>query len=199
MNAYEREQFENICRSMIIAIDNTYRSFGVRIKFTGIEIDEMSLVFGITPGYGVRVKTVMSYEKDISLRLGTDAKIKLVSAKGYIGIFVPLSIIMNKIGILDKKEDKVLEEKRKVRDIQENCEEVDELFEKAGRLILDKERASIGMLQRALQIGFNRAARIMDNLCQYGVVGEEEGMNPRKILMGRDGFEKLLEKLRDKN
>ena len=72
---------------------------------------------------------------------------------------------------------------------------VDELFEKAGRLIIDKDKASIGMLQRALQIGFNRAARIMDQLCQYGVVGEEEGTKPRRILMSPEQFEQLLEEV----
>ena len=73
--------------------------------------------------------------------------------------------------------------------------DVDELFERAGRLIIDKDKASIGMLQRALQIGFNRAARIMDQLCGYGVVGEEEGTKPRKILMSSEEFEQLLEEL----
>lgn len=73
--------------------------------------------------------------------------------------------------------------------------DVDELFEKAGRLIIDKDKASIGMLQRALQIGFNRAARIMDQLCQYGVVGEEEGTKPRKILMSPEQFDQMLEEI----
>ena len=73
--------------------------------------------------------------------------------------------------------------------------DVDELFEKAARLIIDKDKASIGMLQRALQIGFNRAARIMDQLCQYGVVGEEEGTKPRKILMSPEQFEQLLDEV----
>ncbi len=73
--------------------------------------------------------------------------------------------------------------------------DVDELFEKAGHLIIDKDKASIGMLQRALQIGFNRAARIMDQLCQYGVVGEEEGTKPRKILMSPEQFDQMLEEV----
>jgi S-DNA-T family DNA segregation ATPase FtsK/SpoIIIE len=66
---------------------------------------------------------------------------------------------------------------------------------RAARLIIDKDKASIGMLQRALQIGFNRAARIMDQLCRYGVVGEEEGTKPRKILMSPEQFEELLEEV----
>ncbi len=73
--------------------------------------------------------------------------------------------------------------------------QLDELFEKAGRLIIDKDKASIGMLQRALQIGFNRAARIMDQLYSYGVVGEEEGTKPRKILMSPEQFEQLIEEV----
>ncbi|MCM1026889.1 MAG: DNA translocase FtsK [Roseburia sp.] len=71
--------------------------------------------------------------------------------------------------------------------------QLDELFEKAGRFIIEKDKASIGMLQRVLKVGFNRAARIMDQLCEYGVVGEEEGTKPRKILMSPEQFEQLVE------
>ena len=73
--------------------------------------------------------------------------------------------------------------------------ERDEYFEEAGRFIIDKDKASIGMLQRVLKIGFNRAARIMDQLCEYGVVGEEEGTKPRKVLMSIEQFEQLLEEI----
>ena len=65
----------------------------------------------------------------------------------------------------------------------------DEYFEQAARLIVEKDKASIGMLQRALKIGFNRAARIMDSLAEAGIVGEEEGTKPRKILMSMDELE----------
>lgn len=71
----------------------------------------------------------------------------------------------------------------------------DEYFEEAARFIIDKDKASIGMLQRVLKIGFNRAARIMDQLCEYGVVGEEEGTKPRKVLMSMEQFEQLLEEI----
>ncbi len=68
----------------------------------------------------------------------------------------------------------------------------DEYFAEAGRFIIEKDKASIGMLQRMFKIGFNRAARIMDQLCDAGVVGEEEGTKPRKILMSAEEFEQLL-------
>lgn len=73
----------------------------------------------------------------------------------------------------------------------------DEYFAEAGRFIIDKDKASIGMLQRVLKIGFNRSARIMDQLADYGVVGEEEGTKPRKVLMSHEQFEKLLEELQN--
>ena len=69
----------------------------------------------------------------------------------------------------------------------------DEYFVQAGRFIIEKEKGSIGMLQRAFKIGFNRAARIMDQLCEAGVVGEEEGTKPRKVLMTIEEFEELSE------
>ncbi len=69
----------------------------------------------------------------------------------------------------------------------------DAYFEDAGRLIIEKDKASIGMLQRTFKIGFNRAARIMDQLCEAGVVGGEEGTKPRKILMNMDAFEQYIQ------
>ena len=69
----------------------------------------------------------------------------------------------------------------------------DSYFAEAGHLIIDKEKASIGMLQRAFKIGFNRAARIMDQLCEAGVVGGEEGTKPRKVLMSKEEFEQYLD------
>ncbi|MCR5418101.1 MAG: DNA translocase FtsK [Lachnospiraceae bacterium] len=74
-------------------------------------------------------------------------------------------------------------------------DERDAYFADAGRFIIEKEKASIGMLQRVFKIGFNRAARIMDQLADYGVVGPEEGTKPRKILMSLSEFEQLLEEI----
>ncbi len=72
-------------------------------------------------------------------------------------------------------------------------EDVDALFAEAGKFIIEKDKASIGMLQRVFKIGFNRAARIMDQLSDAGVVGPEEGTKPRKILMSEEEFENYLE------
>ncbi len=71
--------------------------------------------------------------------------------------------------------------------------ERDAYFVDAGRFVIDKDKGSIGMLQRWFKIGFNRAARIMDQLEEAGVVGPEEGTKPRKILMTPDEFEAYVE------
>ncbi|MBO6133053.1 MAG: DNA translocase FtsK [Lachnospiraceae bacterium] len=71
-------------------------------------------------------------------------------------------------------------------------EERDQLFAEAGRLILERKKASIGMLQRVFKTGFNRAARIMDQLAEAGVVSGEDGTKSRNILMSRAEFEDFL-------
>ena len=63
----------------------------------------------------------------------------------------------------------------------------DAYFVDAGKFIIEKDKASIGMLQRVFKIGFNRAARIMDQLAEAGVVGEE------KVLMSMEQFEQYIE------
>lgn len=73
-------------------------------------------------------------------------------------------------------------------------QERDAYFAEAGRFVIGKEKGSIGMLQRYYKIGFNRAARIMDQLSDAGVVGPEVGTKPRKIEMTLEEFEEYLKK-----
>lgn len=69
----------------------------------------------------------------------------------------------------------------------------DEYFLEAAKFIIEKDKASIGMLQRVFKIGFNRASRIMDQLYDAGVVGEEEGTKPRKVIMSMEQLEEYIE------
>jgi S-DNA-T family DNA segregation ATPase FtsK/SpoIIIE len=71
-------------------------------------------------------------------------------------------------------------------------DDIDVYFEEAGRLFIEKDKATIGMLQRSLRIGFNRASRLMDQLYEFGVVGPETGTKARKILMTMEQFEEML-------
>jgi S-DNA-T family DNA segregation ATPase FtsK/SpoIIIE len=71
--------------------------------------------------------------------------------------------------------------------------DMDAYFVDAGKFVIEKDKASIGMLQRVFKIGFNRAARIVDQLEEAGVVGTEEGTKPRRILMSLEQFENYVE------
>jgi len=65
----------------------------------------------------------------------------------------------------------------------------DELFADAVRIVCNSRKGSASLLQRKLSIGYNRAARLLDELFEYGVVGPEEGSRPRKVLISdAEGF-----------
>ncbi len=68
-------------------------------------------------------------------------------------------------------------------------DERDELFMEAAEYIIDNEKASIGNLQRVFRIGFNRAARLMDQLADAGIVGKDDGTKARQILLNKKQFE----------
>ena len=57
----------------------------------------------------------------------------------------------------------------------------DSMFEEAARIIVTTQQGSTSMLQRKLEIGYNRAGRIMDQLEAAGIVGPAEGSKPRKV------------------
>ncbi|MCR5032684.1 MAG: DNA translocase FtsK [Lachnospiraceae bacterium] len=72
--------------------------------------------------------------------------------------------------------------------------DLDDKFIEVGRLLVKSEKpASVGNLQRVFKIGFNRAARIMDQLAEAGVVSEAEGTKPRRVLMTPEEFENYIE------
>lgn len=68
----------------------------------------------------------------------------------------------------------------------------DEYFLEAAKFVIEKDKASTSMLQRVFKIGFNRAARIMDQMCEAGIIGEEEGTKPRKVLMTLEDLDSLM-------
>lgn len=79
-----------------------------------------------------------------------------------------------------------------ISDADEQEDGRDTYFAEAARLIVGKEKASIGMMQRAFKVGFNRAARIMDQMEEAGIVGPEEGTKPRRVQMSPEELEAYL-------
>lgn len=74
-----------------------------------------------------------------------------------------------------------------------NTTDLDEFFEAAARFIVEKDKATIGMLQRMFKIGFNRAARLLDQLYEEGIIGPEEGTRPRKVMVSPEELDRYFE------
>ena len=67
----------------------------------------------------------------------------------------------------------------------------DELLPDAVEVILDTKQASVSMLQRRLKLGYARAARIIDQIEERGIIGPSEGSKPRQILITRDEWQEM--------
>ena len=63
-----------------------------------------------------------------------------------------------------------------------SSDKLDPLFADAARAVVLAQHGSTSLIQRKFNVGFNRAGRIMDQLCQTGIVGEQEGSKPRQVL-----------------
>ena len=57
------------------------------------------------------------------------------------------------------------------------------MYEEAKALVVEMQTASVSLLQRRFKIGYNRAARLVDELEANGVVGPSEGSKPRKVYL----------------
>lgn len=66
----------------------------------------------------------------------------------------------------------------------------DEYWHSAIDLVAQEQKASVSMLQRHFQIGYNRAARLVDYMEQRGIVGPSQGAKPRKVLIKKSGGKK---------
>jgi len=80
-------------------------------------------------------------------------------------------------------EDEVLETISKNNVSTVNNDDIDELFDDALRIVLENNQASISMLQRRLKIGYNRAARLIDDMEARNFIGPHEGSKPRQVLV----------------
>ncbi len=90
----------------------------------------------------------------------------------------------------------ILEELKQLDEANSGVEQIagdwDELFRKAAEVCIANKGGSTSLLQRRLSIGYGRAARIVDQLHDVGVVGPPEGSKPREVLMTLDELDQLL-------
>jgi len=80
----------------------------------------------------------------------------------------------------------VVTDEEAAADDQSNNDEKDELYDQAVALVTEMQKASTSMLQRRFRIGYNRAARIVDQLEANGVVGPQEGSKPRQVFTKKE-------------
>lgn len=115
------------------------------------------------------------------------------------GAFISDSEISDVVEFLKENEDVTVYDTEVTEKIENKLnsaaisQEKDEYFEAAARFVIEKDKASIGMIQRMFKVGFNRAARIVDQLADAGIVGPEEGTKPRKVLMSSEQLEAYFE------
>src|SRR6202012_3654696 len=72
-------------------------------------------------------------------------------------------------------------------DIESGIDEDEEIVQQCIEVIRSEQKASVSLLQRRLRLGYTRAARIMDELENRGIVGPSKGAEPRDILIDLDG------------
>jgi len=78
-----------------------------------------------------------------------------------------------------------------------SSEKRDSLYPEAARLVVESGQASISILQRRLNIGYTRAARLIDTMEQDGIIGSFAGSKPRKVLLGEEELEDFLEGIQE--
>lgn len=85
-----------------------------------------------------------------------------------------------------------------IGDSELKLSELDENFDAAARLIITGQHGSTSLIQRKLQLGYNRAGRIMDQMEQLGIVGPAQGSKPRDVLyFSMEEYDSLMESLRN--
>ncbi len=91
--------------------------------------------------------------------------------------------------------EKFLQEQPHFSDMEdEDPDELDEFYDRAVMIAIQYDKVSSSLLQRKLQIGFNHAAKILEQLEENGIVGPAEGIKPREVLISKEEIKNLLEK-----
>lgn len=103
------------------------------------------------------------------------------------GAYISESEVENVVNFVSEQQSAEYDEDMIPTDIEENSGNGDtpndEYWDDAVDLIVKQQSASVSMLQRRFQIGYNRAARMVDQMEEKGIVGPSEGSKPRKVLL----------------
>lgn len=92
---------------------------------------------------------------------------------------------------IDKKASESGKQQPAAAEPEPSASDGDEMMPAAVEVILETGQASVSMLQRRLKLGYARAARIMDEMEEKGIVGPFEGSKPRQLLITREQWERM--------
>ncbi|WP_334330203.1 DNA translocase FtsK [Companilactobacillus sp. HBUAS59699] len=114
------------------------------------------------------------------------------------GAFISESEVENVVKFVSEQQQAEYDEDMIPTDIEEKNSKDDkpndEYWDDAVNMIVQQQSASVSMLQRRFQIGYNRAARMVDEMEEKGIVGPSEGSKPRKVLLTPEQLDAIKEK-----
>jgi S-DNA-T family DNA segregation ATPase FtsK/SpoIIIE len=107
------------------------------------------------------------------------------------------ALAVEAVGPLTRAEADILEEVRETEqletgDVEEMSGDWDELFRQAAEVCIQHDQGSTSLLQRRLKIGYGRAARIVDQLHEAGVLGPPDGSKPRDVLLSMSELDAMF-------
>ena len=101
-----------------------------------------------------------------------------------------ISFIKNKNSIDSHEEMETVQ--KQINAVSENKkQDYDEYLKKAAELVVHEGQASVSYIQRKLKVGYARAARIVDQMEEIGIVGDHQGSKPRNVLINIEELEEL--------
>ncbi|MBV4418096.1 DNA translocase FtsK [Clostridium tyrobutyricum] len=108
------------------------------------------------------------------------------------GAFISEKEVENVVKYIRDKQGEAQYENKIIEEIDtsvsKNDEDCDELLNEAIRIVLDSGQASTSLIQRRLRVGYNRAARIIEQMEERGIISGKDGTKPRQVLVNKDEF-----------
>ena len=187
---------EEELRKFAMCIYDAFFNVHIYIRVTNINISSNEIVFKIQKEETVRLSKITSVKHDISYSLGVHFDMQVdFENQAILLIFNPYDI--------QKYFEKNKRSSESIDDIQENRQEnsmyeeslsleKDPLFEDAVNLIISKEKVSVGLIQRAFKIGFNRASNIIAQLEQNGIVSVQNDEGNREVLINIEQYKNIM-------
>lgn len=166
-------------------IRQMYASFGIKLLVIGILKNKRETIFIVDIALGIDIEQILKYKPNVALLMGVKPEeIKFnLSYKG--SSYIGLEIKKNLLELGSESTQDLFEDPNfiKVQNLLQQPKAIDELFQEAIRIVVKNRVGSASLLQRELKIGYNKAARYIDEMEKLGIVGPHNSASPRKVLI----------------